>query len=78
MISVKRTFIFCFFCFFLSLGIANAEEKTVAQEIKENSKQAVEEIKDAGKEIGHESKKIGHDVKEGSKSAWQEIKDLFK
>ena len=78
MTLVKRTFIFCFLYFFLSFGITNAEEKSVAQEIKENSKQAVEEIQDAGKEIGNEGKKIGHDVKEGSKSAWQNIKDLFK
>ena len=69
--------IFCILCLFFSLTISGATEKPVSQEIRGNSKQAVEEIKDIGKEIGKEGKKIGHDVKEGSKSAWESIKDLF-
>jgi len=68
----------CILTLFVSLSPAGAKEKSVGQEIKEDSKQAVEEIKEAGKEIGKEGKKIGHDVKDGSKSAWQSIKDVFK
>jgi hypothetical protein len=37
------------------LAISSAEEKSLGQEIKKNSKQAVEEMKDTGKEITRES-----------------------
>lgn len=75
--KISLGLIFCIISLFLSLGIASAEEKSVGQEIKEDSKKSVEEIKDTGKAIGKEGQKVGHDVKEGSKDAWQSIKDLF-
>ena len=79
MSSTKKylVFSFCFLCILLISGTASAEKKSIGQELKDDSKQSVEEIKDTGIAIGKEGQKIGHNVKEGSKGAWQSIKNLF-